>query len=162
MEISCSCGAGSSPRSFFSEHNAFSRPCPNGGLKNHRSFPPFADIPDDNELDEEYFGFDGIAYSQTRHWCIFGEIVDVITFVRPRVILKTRFGEEVGVHFHLHCDSPDFFDWSDLKIGSTMGILYPYSHQFMDMSVGIRQEDSDTVMVFPSSLDSLMGTFPSA
>lgn len=155
MAISCSCGARTSPESFFSEDRMVSRPCPNSGLKNHRSFPPFADIPDDNELDEEYLGFNGIAYSETRHWCIFGEIVYDISFGRPRVILKTRFGEEVGVHFHLHCDSPTFFDWSDLKIGSTMGILYPFSHQFMDMSVGIREENPDTVMVFPSSLDSL-------
>jgi len=61
------------------------------------------------------------------------------------------------VHFYLEKNTtPTFFKWSDLRLGSTMCIFYAKRHQFMDFTEGIRQENADTVMVFPVSLKELI------
>ena len=64
--------------------------------------------------------------------------------------VRTRFGEEVVVHFYLDEQgaAPAFFDWSQLRPGHTMCILYPHIRNFMDMTRGVRQEDARSVMVF--------------
>ena len=77
-------------------------------------------------------------------------------FLRPRVLLATRFGETFPVHFYLeNSTSPSFFEFGSLMPGNTMCIFYPKRHQFMDLTTGIRQENPDTVMVFPTSQEIL-------
>lgn len=144
----CTCGYTGSRRCF----------CDQPGLLNHWSFPPFADLPDENDLDHDYYGLDDSSglYTPVRHWCLVGEIVDTSSVIRPRVLLETRFGEKVPVNFHLEdANVPKFFDWKDLRKGATMCILYPYRRTFADGKCGVRQESANTVMVFPASLESL-------
>ena len=76
--------------------------------------------------------------------------------MRPRVLLTTKLGEIYLVSFHLYNRyTPSFFKWNNLKPGSTMYILYPKPHQFLDLSEGIRQENTGTIMVFPASQEML-------
>ena len=98
-------------------------------------------------------------YSPTRHWALVGEIVDVTFFIRPRVTILTTFGERVLVNFHLDDPSPAFFGWGDLKLKSTLIIMYAVNRTFADMNNGIRQESSRTVMVFPAPLTILMAEY---
>jgi hypothetical protein len=95
-----------------------------------------------------------MMYHATRHWAIAGEIVATNFFIRPRVTIMTRFGEEVLVNFHLeNADQPKYFSWKSLKTGNTMIILYPERRTFLDMNQGIRQESPNTVMVFEAGLE---------
>ena len=98
-------------------------------------------------------------YSPIRHWGLVGEIVEVNFFIRPRVTIKTQYGETVLVNFHLETPSPSFFTWDDLKPKRTLAILYAQNRTFMDMNKGVRQESPRTVMVFPCPLDSFMDEF---
>ena len=90
LPIECGCG------------DSGSEECSQSGLRNHLLFPPFAYLPKENDIDESYYAPDeGGMYSPTRHWALVGEIVDVTFFIRPRVTIKTHYGEEVLVNFHL-------------------------------------------------------------
>ena len=133
-------------------------PCPLKCLHNCDDFPPFRDLPDEYDIPAKYYvpTSSGI-YTKARHWCFMGEIIGVNFFIRPRAIIKTKFGEEVPVFFHLDdgAKKTNFFDWPDMQIGYTMCILYPYQHRFMDGTVGIRHEGVATAMVFPASLVNL-------
>ena len=85
--------------------------CGAQGLGNHQNFPPFADLPDENDLDENYYGPDGngFSYVPIRHWCFMGEVIEASSDIRHRALLKTRFGEKVLLNFHLEgADTPTF------------------------------------------------------
>lgn len=147
LERECGCG---------STHSSI---CNQVGLGNHFNFPAFAYLPEENDIDEAYYRLvpGTYSYSPRRHWVFVGEICeDRSDFIRHRVLLETKFGETVHVNFHLD-DQPDpaFFRWSDLKVGRTMMVMYPYSRTFMDMNRGIRLEYSKTIMVFPAPLTRL-------
>lgn len=94
-------------------------------------------------------------FSPIRHWALAGEIEEVNFFIRPRVTIRTQYGEQVLVNFHLDTPSPKYFDWKDLKPRRTLVILYAENRTFMDMKSGVRQESPTSSMVFPSSFDSL-------
>jgi len=98
-------------------------------------------------------------YSPIRHWALVGEIVQVNYFIRPRVTIQTQFKEEVLVNFHLDEPKPTFFEWPDLKPGSTLVILYAVNRTFVDLNSGVRQESPRTVMVFPTTLPKLTDEF---
>ena len=98
-------------------------------------------------------------YSPTRHWVLIGEIVEVNFFIRPRVTIKTQYGEIVLVNFHLDTPTPSFFTWEDLKPKRTLAIFYAVNRTFVDMNQGVRQESHRTAMVFPCPLDCLADEF---
>eukprot|EP01083_Nonionella_stella_P146291 459961_1 len=130
------------------------RLCSEEGLNNHWNFPPFSYLPHENDLDEDYYAEDTEVHmwKPIRHWVLIGKIVEISCFVRPRAQVESRFGESFMVHFYLEdANHPTFFKWEDLKPGRTIAIFYPYRHDFMDMTTGIRQTNADTVMVFPVS-----------
>jgi len=135
--------------------------CLGTGLCNHIHFPPFAYLPEENDIDEHYYGPDddsGFMYSPIRHWALVGEIVETSFWLRPRVTIETRFGERVLVNFHLEgTTKPTFFDWTALKAqpDATVVILYAISRTFIDMNQGVRQENPDSIMVFPANLSEL-------
>ena len=149
LPIECECGE---------THNEV---CGETGMRNHWNFPPFAYLPEENDIDTTYYATDegGFMYTPIRHWALAGEIVDLNFFIRPRVTIETKFGEKVLVNFHLDASRAKFFNWTDLKMGRSMVILYAVNRTFMDSNNGIRQENPDTVMVFPTSLQKLMSEF---
>lgn len=128
--------------------------CSELGLRNHWNFPPFAYLQDENDVDLSYYAeTEGSYFSPIRHWAIVGEIVETSFFIRPRARIQTLYGEQFQVNFHLEdAAMPRFFQWEDMKPGSSLCILYPKRHTFLDMTEGIRQENAETVMVFPAPL----------
>merc|ERR1719362_132525 len=131
--------------------------CTEEGMHNHRFFPAFRDLPNENDVDEHFYDFSSGVGTPRFHWCLVGDVVEVTSFMRVRTQLKTRFGEEVVAHFHLDKRTgPAFFDWSAIKPGeSCMCILYAVIHNFMDMTQGLRVENPTSVMVFPVTQDVL-------
>lgn len=134
--------------------------CNEIGLGNHRKFPPFALLPDFDDVDLDYYSAkddESSWFSPSRHWILLGEIIENLTdFVRPRSLLETKFGEQVLVNFHLEdAPTPAYFSWNDIKPGRTMCILYAKKKAFMDMNRGVRQEYSRCSMVFPANLGQL-------
>jgi hypothetical protein len=128
--------------------------CPLIGFANHNHFPPFAELPNIHQLDEEYYIEERVGvYRPKRHWGVVGEIKETCFFIRPRAEIKTKYGETLKVNFHLEgASEPNCFSWSDLKVGNTMVILYAESKVFLDGECGIRQESPVTCMVFPVPL----------
>jgi hypothetical protein len=95
----CHCGQ--------TEHDS----CPEIGLGNHRNFPPFAYLPDFDDVDEAYYHqVDGGMYMPSRHWVLVGEIMDNRSnFIRPRALIETKYGEQLLVNFHLEDTSTQAF-----------------------------------------------------
>jgi hypothetical protein len=120
-------------------------------MLNREFFPPFSRLPDERDVDEDFYDSNGGMGVPRKHWCLVGTVKDVIVDVRMRALLKTSFEEMLIVHFYLdRGKSPTFFKWTDIKPGkSTMCILYPVIRNFMDMTQGIRVEDQGSVAVFP-------------
>lgn len=125
-------------------------------LASLRDFPPFSDLPVDNGLDEDYYqeSLSGVwVYSRT--WCFIAEIYDDSLPpipIRRRVLVRDRLGEELPIFFYPECGC---FDYSTLKNGRTVAILFAERHHFLDLSVGLRIENLDTIKVVSSNLEDL-------
>jgi len=156
LPIPCNCGLENIHQLWDEEET---QKCSNLGVRNHDNFPPFAFIPDENDINLSFYQEDSSGvYQPSRHWCIIGKITidEGLSFARPAVQITTFFGEKVRVFFHLEGGSnPTYFCWEDLKVGNTMCIMYPERHIFLDLQDGIRQESPDHVMVFPASLEAV-------
>ena len=60
-----------------------------GTIVNDRNFPSFANLPDENDLDMDYYSeVNPGRYSPYRHWCFVGEIEEVTTLMRVRVTVS--------------------------------------------------------------------------
>ena len=51
-------------------------------LRSHATFPGFIDLPDENDVDLDFYeSSDTVTYRPRRHWCFLGEIVDFATII---------------------------------------------------------------------------------
>ncbi|KAI9705313.1 MAG: hypothetical protein M1820_005143 [Bogoriella megaspora] len=117
-------------------------------LRDTRSFPAFADCPDENDIRLDYYRTtDGFMFNPSRHWCLLGEVTDKLLFLRLRLWLKDRDGGQVPMHFHL--EDGDSAQFQHAKEGDTVAVLYAHRHGFTDFSVGIRQETVCSLKVPP-------------
>jgi hypothetical protein len=115
-------------------------------LRTDRAFPTFLLCSDDNSIDLDYYATnDGSYYHPKRRWCLLAEIIEVEIFIRPRLTVRDRSGKQFIVAFYL--DNDVEFDRSMYRIGHTIAVLYPHQHHFLDLSVGIRQENLESVQV---------------
>ena len=123
-------------------------------------FTDFENLPDyDTPCYSSFYDEKDGILSPVRHWCLVGEVKEFVEYVRPRVSIKLKNGQEIIVHFyHEKTDHPTTFKWSEIKKGKTMAILYAKRRQFMDFSIGIRQEHLDSVYIFNASLETLFQT----
>jgi hypothetical protein len=76
---------------------------------------------------------------------LLAEITEVENFIRPRILARDKIGAEFPIAFYLKDD--EVFDPSLYQKRSTIAILYAHQHDFLDRSVGIRQEDMDNIQV---------------
>lgn len=123
-------------------------------LRNEKAFPRFTDLPDEDSIYTSYLRSpDGLVYQPRRHWCLLAEIERVVEFGRVVLEVKDKAGTRLKVAFYT---DERGYEWKtpQVKPGRTIAVLYPYKHAFMDMSTGIRLEESDTVkvIVFPIDL----------
>lgn len=115
-------------------------------LQNPLAFPIFMSCPTENDIDLQYYATeDGFYFRPSRHWCLLAEVVHVESFIRLRLHVRDRAGDEFPVAFYpkdTEEPTPEQY-----KIGHTIAILYPHQHYFLDMTTGIRQEDMRSIQV---------------
>ncbi|KAF2477434.1 SET domain-containing protein [Lindgomyces ingoldianus] len=106
-------------------------------------------LPGDNDINMEYLGIiDGFHYSPIKHWCFLGEIIEVETIFRLRLIVKDKANHRVPIAFHTD-EGGQELDQALLQHGYTVAILYAEHHGFLDMTEGIRHEVPSNIKIFP-------------
>ena len=111
-------------------------------------FPTFSSLPDDSDINLEYFGeFSGV-YEPVKHWCLLAEIVEPIPYFRPMFTAKDKAGKEFLVAMYLDNDValPDIWH-KYCKPGNAVALMYAYTHAFVDGQTGIRVEEVETIKV---------------
>ncbi|KAI0376802.1 hypothetical protein F5Y04DRAFT_265781 [Hypomontagnella monticulosa] len=124
-------------------------------LRNEATFPPFDELPDENDLSLEFYqSADGFSFRPRKHWCFLAEITDVERFLRLRLIVQDKDHQKIPIAFHTD-DRGLEMDPSSLQEGFTVAVLYAEQHGFLDMSIGIRLENPTGIKIFPISLNDL-------
>ncbi|TKX18743.1 SET domain-containing protein 12 [Elsinoe australis] len=109
-------------------------------LRSEVAFPSFKNLPSDSGIDMRYFGTsDGFNYGPVKHWCFLGEIIDVQTFLRLRLVVKDKTNQRLIIAFHTD-ERGGELDLTLLQKGYTVAVLYAENHGFLDMTEGIRHE----------------------
>ncbi|SPO02967.1 related to FMP27 Found in Mitochondrial Proteome [Cephalotrichum gorgonifer] len=125
-------------------------------LRDDSTFPSFHGLPDENELDLEFFeSNDGFSYHPRKHWCFLAEIVEIEKFLRLRLVVEDKAGQKTIVAFYTGGRGIEL-DPSRVREGFTIAVLYPHQHRFLDTSVGIRHEDAPSLKIFPVALKDLL------
>jgi len=105
----------------------------------------------DNDLDFRYYDETNDSYGvygPIKHWCLLGEIVEIIPWIRPMFKVKDNAGEHFLVAFHLDGTRTLPSELAKYaKPGNTMTIMYAEQHYFADGQIGVRLEDVDRVKV---------------
>ncbi|OBT86392.1 hypothetical protein VE02_05288 [Pseudogymnoascus sp. 03VT05] len=110
-------------------------------LRNRTTFPCFNDLPDENDVDLEFYASsDGFTYRPHRHWLFLAEIVDFATLVRLQMDVKDVEGMTIPLFFYT-IDRGDELAPSQVQKGYTIAILYAERHAFMFSEPGIRLEE---------------------
>lgn len=128
-------------------------------LQKHLYFPNFENLPEDNDIDLRYYcESPSDVYVHSHPWCFLGEVVNddlaQISALRNRVIVKDRTGkEDIPVAFY---PESGLFDFTTLRKGCTLCVMFAEQHMFLDMTVGLRVEELDTVKVIKCSLSDLL------
>ena len=128
-------------------------------FKNSLNFPTFNNLPNEHDLDEDYWKedpHDGV-YKHAFTWFFLGEITLDASyfppFLRKRVVARDRAGkEEIPIFFYPERGS---LDYAILKKGHTISVLLAEQHHFLDLSTGLRIEDLNVITVFPLKLKEL-------
>ena len=124
-------------------------------LRDDAMFPSFRALPDENEVDPEFYDSeDGFTYRPRKHWCFLGEIVDVDEFLRLKLIVEDRGGKKIPVLFYTDTRGSEI-NPSRVREGFTVVVLYAEKHGFLDMTRGIRHEQPKMLVVssFPPSAE---------
>ncbi|KAG2031919.1 hypothetical protein BDR03DRAFT_971539 [Suillus americanus] len=129
---------------------------PQSVLRNSFNFPTFSGLPDEpeNEIDLEYYDDCRFGFKPSQHWCFVGEIVDSIGLVRVLLRVKDKDGQVVTIG--LYTDDRGQALVPQIKEGYTVAVLYGEQHRFLDMTVGIRVEDTSNIKIIPCSLEQLL------
>lgn len=120
-------------------------------FRNRKSFPPYNGCPAEHDVD-----IDGQFFRVSRehgtkeprvHWCFLGEVVEDLTLYLPRIVLGVRdkAGKYLRVAFYF--DNGATFDFSRVRIGNVIAVLYAEQHYFADRSYGLRLEEPSFVKV---------------
>ncbi|KIM73481.1 hypothetical protein PILCRDRAFT_727497 [Piloderma croceum F 1598] len=132
-------------------------PSPSSNLRNTVTFPPFSDLPAEEDINPRYYSEDPrtCIYRPNRHWAFMGEIVDVTMFIRLRIDVKDKSGRVLPVWVHTDDRGTDLAQ--QCQQGYTLILTYAERHYFMDGDAGIRLEEGASVKVVPYSMAELIG-----
>ncbi|EXL42834.1 hypothetical protein FOCG_15277 [Fusarium oxysporum f. sp. radicis-lycopersici 26381] len=112
-----------------------------GILRNQVIFPSFLQLPDETDVDDDFFkSRDGVNYRPWRHWCFLAEIVDFATIVRLHMEVRDVAGMIIPLFFYTDRRGSEI-DLSQLCKGYTIAVLYAQQHAFAFSEPGIRHED---------------------
>ncbi|KAM0344834.1 hypothetical protein ACHAPU_007216 [Fusarium lateritium] len=118
-----------------------------GLLRKQATFPSFFGLPDENDVDEDFYqSTDGATYQPRRHWCFLAEIVDFMALVRLQMEVKDVAGNTVPLFFHTDKRGSEI-PQPQIQKGYTVAILYAQQHAFAFSEPGIRLEDSTLIKV---------------
>ncbi|KAF2491422.1 SET domain-containing protein [Lophium mytilinum] len=124
-------------------------------LRDRETFPCFDDLPDEQDLDTDYFECRDMANRRpVRHWCFLAEIQDFNSFIRLQMTVKDVDGATLPLFFHTNRRG-DELPQSQIQKGYTVAILYAVRHAFMSCEPGIRHENPQMMKIFHLSLDGL-------
>lgn len=132
-------------------------------LRDEATFPPFDELPGENDVDLEFYeSTDGFSYRPRKHWCFLAEIVEIESFLRLRLTVKNRgTGHDddtpVVVAFYTPGRGREL-DPSCVRKGFTLAVLYAEQHGFLDMTTGIRLEDPTALKVHTHTHTLLLST----
>ncbi|KAL1979826.1 hypothetical protein VTN96DRAFT_5086 [Rasamsonia emersonii] len=127
-------------------------------------FPTLSTLPSTDNIDFDFYNsVDGTFYVPTRHWCLLAEIVNVHFFFRLLLVVRDKAGRHLPVYFYTEERGWDFFAHVTSSVlsasqqnhdhlslpqqGYTIAILYAHRHLFMDLSVGVKQLELDSIKV---------------
>jgi hypothetical protein len=121
-----------------------------GQLANLRScvtFPGFINLPDENDVDPEFYKRSNIGtYRPRRHWCFLGEIVDFTILLRLQMEIKDVDSTTIPLYFYTDGRGSELVP-AQVQKGYTVAILYAERHAFMSFELGIRHEDPQMIKV---------------
>ncbi|KAJ7200586.1 hypothetical protein GGX14DRAFT_400583 [Mycena pura] len=123
---------------------------PPDDLRNPKSFPSFAECAPIELYDRR--DWDNKPLPPPRHWCYLGQIVKHITApIRNLLTVKDKAGKqtELSTKFDLEAEF-------DVKVGSTIAILYA-ERKYLSFGVyGLRLDEAKFVKIFPCDLETLL------
>ena len=126
-------------------------------LANLREFPAYHLLPPRAGTDPDgtfYKADRNSEYKLAKHWCFFGEIVNVDKNFRVALTVKDRMGTDVLVAFMTDERGMSFYEF--LKLGNTVAILYAVQHHFPGSAgvdgIFIHKLDTVRVSSFPLCL----------
>ena len=128
-------------------------------LQNTFHFPSFRDLPHENDIEEGYWKCDHSGvYVPACTWFFMAEITNdecsQSPFLRNQVRVTDRAGQrDIPIYFY---PEGGLFDFKLLKKGRTILVANGQKHDFLDLSIGLRIEELDTVSVAPCSMDQLL------
>lgn len=128
-------------------------------LQNTFHFPSFTRLPHENEVEDGYWKPDHYGvFRPACTWFFMAEITfdetSQIPFLRNRVGVRDRAGmENIPIYFY---PEGGFFDFKTLKKGNTIFVTDGQKHHFLDLTIGLRIEQLDTVAVAPCSMSNLL------
>ena len=115
-------------------------------FRNEETFPPFANLPEEHEINLSFYEISGNhVYKPRRHWCFLAEIFDVEGFIRLRLMVRDKRGVAAPVAFYADDKGAEFTHQA--RPGFTVAILYAHQHGFLDMTVGVRLEENSVCKV---------------
>jgi len=116
-------------------------------LRSHETFPGFMDLPDENDVDLDFYeSSDGVTCQPRRHWCFLGEIVDFATLLRLQMEIKDVDGRKIPLYFYTDSRGRELVP-AQVQRGYTVAILYAQRHAFVFDEPGIRHEDPRMIKV---------------
>lgn len=134
-------------------------------LRDSGTFTTFRTSPPENDISLDYYAQKpgSYTYTPTRHWALLAEIEESVNLFRLRLLVKDCEGRSFPINFHLDANDNTrplfrFIGPNDpeqsigaYEVGSTVLVVYPHIHGFMDLTRGIRQEEECGITV--SSID---------
>lgn len=112
-------------------------------LRNPVHFPFFDACPSEYGVDPNFYSnTEGVYYQPSRHWCLLASVLEVIHFVRLRLVAQDATGKRINIAFYLESGVPP-----NVKVGDTIAVLYAPQHHFLDGTAGVRVEEGDEVLV---------------
>ena len=129
-------------------------------LQNTFHFPSFESLPDENDVEDGYWGEDPESgvFTPASTWFFMADIINdelsQIPFYRNRISVQDRAGRK-GINISFYPED-GYFDFKTLKKGHTILVTNGQKHDFLDFSTGLRIEQLDSVSVAPCNMSDLL------
>jgi SET domain len=116
-------------------------------LRSRATLPGFIDLPDENDVDPDFYeSSDMVTRQPRRQWCFLGEIMDFTTLHHLEIETEDVDGGKIPLHFYTDGRGSELAP-AQVRSGYTVAILYAKRHVFTFGAPGIRHEDPRMIKV---------------